>query len=52
MKVKTTGKIPTEEKNKKCYNCKSVLTYSPKDIEQDRDGRYIVCPTCGKFIAV
>lgn len=34
----------------KCPRCKSKLKVSESDIQMDRDGRYIICPCCGKFI--
>lgn len=53
MKIIKEGKSP-EEKTKKetCYNCKTVFEYSNSDIQPDfRDGDYVVCPKCGKFIS-
>lgn len=34
----------------KCPQCKSKLEVSESDIQSDRDGRYFVCPCCGKFV--
>lgn len=34
-----------------CLKCSSVLEYDKSDIHSDRDGSYIICPVCGKFIS-
>lgn len=34
----------------KCPQCKSKLKVSESDIRSDRDGRYFICPCCGKFL--
>jgi len=36
---------------KTCGYCKSELEYDMSDVESDRDGSYIICPSCGKFLA-
>lgn len=33
----------------RCPHCDSVLIVEKSDIQRDRDGRYFVCPCCGKF---
>lgn len=53
MKIIKKGKLPEKEETEKtCMKCKTKFTYVPKDVESDRDGRYVVCPLCKTFIAV
>lgn len=53
MKIVKMGKVPDEmERQKTCYNCKTVFSYIPSDTQTDRDGKYVICPVCGKFIHV
>jgi hypothetical protein len=54
MKIIKEGVKPeTVERCKNCKNCGCRFTYAHKDIQRDwRDGDYVICPTCGKFIAV
>jgi len=35
-----------------CAYCDTVFEYLKTDIDFDRDGRYVVCPVCGKFLNV
>lgn len=34
----------------KCPHCESELIVEQSDIQRDRDGRYFICPCCGKFV--
>lgn len=52
MKVLKRGKVKEKVYHKTCHNCKSKLEYKDSDIECDRDGDYIICPVCKKFIAI
>ncbi len=44
---------PVEKETKeKCGKCKTRFAYTQSDIKPDfRDGNYVVCPSCGAFIA-
>ena len=33
-----------------CPECKSRLEIMPDDVQTDRDGNYIICPCCHKYI--
>lgn len=52
MKIIKEGNLPEDkQKRETCYNCKTVFEYVKADVQSDfRDGDYIVCPKCGKFI--
>jgi RNase P subunit RPR2 len=53
MKIIKRGSVKAEETKKiMCGKCTSVLEYELKDIQMDREGKYIVCPVCGQFLAV
>ena len=52
MKIIKVGKVISETKQKTCSKCNSELEYVPKDIKTDREGKYIICPVCGQFLAV
>ncbi len=52
MKITKEGEIPKKEKKGSCYNCQTKFNYDSKDIHQDRDGLYVHCPKCSKFITV
>lgn len=51
-KVIERGDVPSEKPAEhRCYHCRSLVEYERKDIQADaRDGDYVVCPVCGKFI--
>ena len=53
MKIIKQGIDPEKKEIKeRCYNCKTVFTYNKTDVKPDfRDGDYVICPNCGKFIA-
>ena len=52
MKIIKTGKIKDSTKIT-CGYCESILEYNSTDIKRDfRDGDYIICPICGKFLSV
>lgn len=46
MKIIKRGSIEDNPKTAKCPNCGSILEYTSKDFQIDRDGRYIECPVC------
>lgn len=50
MKVIKQGQKVEKTRKVTCYGCKSKLEYTSNDVQSDRDGKYIVCPVCGKFI--
>jgi hypothetical protein len=53
MKILKEGQLPDVEIEKTCNGCKCVFTYNGSDIQIDnRDGNYVICPTCGSFISV
>lgn len=52
MRVIKDGQVPVIETKKTCKTCKTRFAYTPSDTKEDRDGRYVVCPTCKTFIAV
>ena len=35
-----------------CKSCKTIFKYTQQDTEIDRDGKYVVCPVCKRFITV
>lgn len=44
--------VKRRQKYKTC-SCGTSFTYENKDIQLDpRDGNYVLCPSCGKFINV
>jgi transcription elongation factor Elf1 len=53
MEVISRGVNPdTVPKDMKCYHCNTVLRYVPSDVHHDqRDGSYVICPVCGKYLA-
>jgi uncharacterized Zn-finger protein len=52
MKIIKQGKLPTTEKKKSCSYCKTKFVYDIKDVSFDRDGSYVVCPNCNKFLNI
>lgn len=53
MKIIKKGKIRKEEWRGLCLDCHCEFIYDGDDIKIDqREGDYIVCPTCGKYINV
>lgn len=52
MKIIRDGKIKEIEITESCKDCKCVFVYTSSDVIFDqRDGDYVKCPTCKKFIA-
>lgn len=52
MKVIKKGKVPFKEKRFECSYCGCEFFADENDKKVDqRDGDYVVCPTCGKFIS-
>jgi len=51
--MKIIKKVEPKEPEKKtmCCYCKTIFVYNNSDIKPDRDGSYVVCPSCEKFIA-
>ena len=35
-----------------CRKCGCVAKFDETDIKRDRDGDYIVCPSCGRFVSM
>ena len=53
MEILKQGKVPDKKTKKTCKGCKCVFTYISSDIHVDnREGNYVICPTCGSFISV
>ncbi|GAA0883277.1 hypothetical protein GCM10009120_18740 [Sphingobacterium siyangense subsp. cladoniae] len=52
MKILKRGVVSNPSKKINCDGCTSELEYTAKDIQFDRDGSYIVCPVCKKFLGV
>ena len=53
MRIIKKGKLPPKEKKMKCTSCGCVFMYDRSDIKtEQRDGDFVICPTCGKFITV
>ena len=52
MKILKRGKVKNEHPKMTCAYCDTVFEYLKTDIALDRDGRYVVCPVCGKFLTV
>jgi len=50
--IKLAESTNIKEATKKCYKCKCKFAYNPSDINNDRDGRYVICPSCSSFIAI
>lgn len=50
MKILKRGKIENPLYKITCGHCTSELAYNNTDVKYDRDGDYIVCPVCGKFL--
>jgi len=51
MKVLKYGKLKKITYIVICHECKSELEYTNEDIKFDKDGNYVICPVCKKFIA-
>ena len=47
------GRLPSAQvATATCGRCHGVAEYERKDVTRDqRDGDYVVCPSCGSFIA-
>jgi DNA-directed RNA polymerase subunit RPC12/RpoP len=52
MRVIEQKQAPVKETRKTCHKCKTKLAYTADDVKQDRDGKYIECPSCAAFIGV
>ena len=53
MRIIKGGKLPPKEKKMTCPECGCVFMYERSDIHSDqREGCWVVCPTCKKFIYV
>ena len=53
MRIIKEGKLPPKEKKMTCENCGCVFMYERSDVHSDqREGCWVVCPTCKKFIDV
>jgi len=52
MKIIKLGEIKQENQQIICKSCQTEFKIEPNDIQSDRDGRYVICTLCGKFISV
>lgn len=52
MKILKKGIIPSTAKKIICNNCSSELEFNQNDVKHDRDGSYVVCPVCNKFLGL
>lgn len=53
MRIIKKGQLPPKEKEQTCPECGCVFMYELADVVYDqREGCYVVCPTCRKFIDV
>ena len=52
MKILKKGVVPSHKQKINCNNCKSELEFKQDDVRHDRDGSYIVCPVCNKFLGL
>jgi len=52
MKIIKKGSVANIAKQITCKSCNSELEYIPHDVKSDRDGLYVICPICKKFLAV
>ena len=53
MRIIKKGKLPPKEKKMECPECGCVFMYERSDIKCDqREGCWVVCPTCKKCIDV
>lgn len=54
MEIIKQGQKPEEKKTlKTCENCKCEFAYVKSDVKPDqRDGDYVICPCCGKWINI
>jgi len=52
MRIIRIGNTEEKEIPKTCGDCYTDFTYTLSDVKPDwRDGDYVVCPICGKFLA-
>lgn len=51
MEIIKRGNIPEKEYILVCRICGCVAKFVQSDIKRDRDGEYIVCPECNRFIS-
>jgi transcription elongation factor Elf1 len=51
MEIIKKGNTTYKEYEFTCRKCGCVAKFDEKDIKQDRDGEYIVCPSCGRFVS-
>ena len=53
MRIIKKGTLPPKEKKMTCQECGCVFMYDRSDIHSDqREGCWVVCPTCKKCIDV
>ena len=51
MRIIKVGELKPKTINETCHKCDTEFKYEQKDVEQDRDGRYVKCPVCKAFIS-
>ena len=52
MKIIKIGNVEPSTRRKICYYCSSEFEYDTTDIKYDRDGDYVICPVCDKFLNI
>ena len=51
MEIIKQGKVPTIKFKMECSNCGCEAIYTPEEIKHDKDGDYVICPCCKKYIS-
>ncbi len=52
MEILKEVKLVEKEFKKTCRSCKTKFSYTQSDNNYDRDGNYVICPSCKSFIAI
>lgn len=50
MRIIRKGKIIPKEWEQTCSKCNCLFAFTNSDIKTDRDGSYLICPTCNKYL--
>lgn len=51
MRIIKIGNNKIKEYFKTCIYCDTEFSYNDSDVKPDfRDGDYVICPVCGKFL--
>lgn len=51
MRIIKEGIIEMKEILESCTGCNTEFAYNASDIKPDRDGAYVNCPRCNRFIS-